>query len=164
MLHRASFLLGAVLTSLALTACSSVETTEIEEPNVIAGLAEAASNDTTSGPPPTPANPTPGSFHGYVIGPGTGPDTIATAPRVAGTVITAYPHTGWVGSEPTVGPAAASVTADANGFFQTPTIPGGEYVVTFVPPSSSPFRGVFVMTTIFSGSSTGTWWVLLPFK
>ena len=130
--------------------------------SILSGLSEGQSNDTTTGTPPT--QPSPGSIKGYVIGPGTGSDTIGTAPRLAGVAVTVYPHMGWNGQEPVVGTAAATLTTDVNGFFQSPTLEGGDYLVTFVPAAGSEYRGVYVPTTIHAGSATGTWWVILARK
>jgi hypothetical protein len=126
----------------------------------LAGLSRGNANDTIVGNH-TPGVTTPGSFHGYVIGTGTGPDTIATAPRIVGATITAYPHLGYDGETPRVGEAAGSVTTDANGFFQFPTIPGGDYVVTIRPPASSEYKGQYATTHISNVSNTGNWWVVL---
>jgi hypothetical protein len=77
--------------------------------------------------------------------------------------VTAYPR---LSTEPIpdVGPAAASVVTGADGKFQLPTLPGGEYVVTFNPPASSIYAGVWVTATAFDGSSEWPWWVVLPKK
>lgn len=133
-------------------------------PTTLMGLVEVESNDTIATQPPPEAPATPGAFHGFVLGHGTGPDTMATAPRLQGVVVTAYPHLGWNGSNPVVGEASATRTTDANGAFQFPVLPGGEYVVTFVPPASSTYGATFVTTTIHSGSDEGNWWVILPLK
>ena len=162
MTSRTRAALALAVLALAAAACSE-DGTPPGQPSVLAGMAQGESNDTTGGPPPTP-NPTPGSFSGYVLGPGTGPDTMATAPRIAGTTVTLYPHTGWKGTEPTVGPAAGTVTTNAEGYFAVGPVPGGEYVVTFVPPTNSIYRSVYVLTTVHQNSNTGTWWVVLPKK
>lgn len=129
--------------------------------SVLQGLVAGESNDTSSTIPP-PTNPTPGRFHGFVIGHGTFPDTMATAPRLANVRVTIYPHLGWQGDVPTIGAEAGSVTTDANGAFQAPTLPGGDYVVTFVPPQGSVYGGTYVRTTVHAGSDEGNWWVILP--
>lgn len=152
----------ATVILVAAAACSD-DTTGIE-PSILRGLSQGESNDTVGTTPPPPGEATPGSFHGFVLGPGTGPDTMATAPRLQGVVVTAYPLLGWSGQEPSVGDAAARMTTAANGEFQSPTIAGGEYVVTFVPPANSIYRGVYVTTTIHDGSDGGNWWVILPRK
>lgn len=143
-----------------LAACAEKSPTGIE--SILRGLSESQSNDTTGTVPPPPTNPTPGSFKGFVLGPGTGPDTMATAPRLQNVAVTVYPHLGWNGSDPRVGAVAASMVTNANGEFESPTLPGGEYLVTFVPPTGSIYRGVYVTTTIHAGSGGGNWWVVLP--
>lgn len=155
-------LTALLLVVVAGAACSDNPTTV--SPSVLRGLSQGESNDTVGTTPPPPTQATPGSFHGFVLGPGTGPDTMATAPRLQGVVVTAYPRLGYSGQEPKVGEAVATMSTDANGAFQSPTIPGGEYVVTFVPPENSIYRGVYVTTTIYDGSNGGNWWVVLPRK
>ena len=154
---RALFI-AAIVAAVAAAACSDDPAAPVAPE--LAGLSRGNSNDTTSGQT-TPGTTTPGSFHGFVIGRGTGPDTIATAPRIAGATITAYPHLGFDGETPRVGASAGSVTTDANGFFQFPTIPGGDYVVTIRPPAGSEYQGQYALTTISNISNTGNWWVVL---
>lgn len=126
----------------------------------LAGLALGNSNDTITGSV-QPGVATPGSFHGYVIGKGIGLDTIATAPRMVGATITAYPHLGYDGETPKVGESVGSVTTNSDGFFQFPVIPGGDYVVTVKPPAGSEYKGQYVTTTISNASNSGNWWVVL---
>lgn len=153
-----------VAASLAvITACSETPPTDISG-SPLRDLVSAASNDTTGTVPPPPTSPTPGAFHGFVLGHGTGPDTMATAPRLQNVAITVYPHLGFNGSQPSVGSAVAAMTTNASGEFQSPTLPGGDYVITFVPPDNSEYRGVYVTTTIHAGSSNGNWWVVLALK
>lgn len=156
---HSTLILGAAVAALA---CGDTPTDV--DPSIILGLSKAEANDTVTTTPPPPSQASPGSFHGFVLGPGTGPDTMATAPRLQGIAVTAYPLLGWSGTEPQVGETAASLITDANGAFQSPTIPGGEYVVTFVPPANSIYRGVYVTTTIHEGSDGGNWWIILPRK
>ena len=139
-------------------ACSDDSTSP--HPSVLAGLAAGKSNDTTVGQP-GPGSTQPGSFHGYVLGHGVGPDTFATAPRIQNATITAYPHLGYDGDTPLVGDPAGTVKTDANGFFQFPTIPGGAYVITVTPPAGSDYRGQYITGTISEVSNSGTWWVVL---
>ena len=133
----------------------------------LAGLVPGASNDSSpvTNPPP---DPTPGSFHGTVMGhspfpPGT--DTLSTLPRIVGARVTAYTH-----GQPTatdtlgVGAQVASVTTDASGKFQLPTLPGGLYIVTIVPPAGSSYHGVSVAATAYEHSGDYAWWVVLPLK
>lgn len=151
-----------IATAALALACTDTTPTTVRS-SVLRGLSAGESNDTTASPPP-PTNPTPGSFQGFVLGPGTPPDTVETAPRLANVAVTAYPLLGYSGEEPNVGESVGSVVTGSDGAFQFPTIPGGEYVVTFVPPASGLYRGVYVTTTIHEGSNSGNWWVILPRK
>jgi hypothetical protein len=53
------------------------------------------------------------------------------------------------------------VTTDASGYFQFPTIAGGAYVVTVVPPAGSAFTGTYITASVSNVSNSGTWWVVL---
>ena len=158
MYRSRGFFIAAAVATIAVAACS--EDPASPASSALAGLSPGNSNDTTVGNP-TPGTPTPGSFHGFVIGHGTGPDTIASAPRIVGATITAYPLLGYDGETPRVGDAVGSATTDANGFFEYATIPGGDYVVTIKPPVGSEYKGQYATTTISSVSSSGNWWVVL---
>lgn len=157
MFQSKGLLVAAAVMALAVAACSDEPASPSSSP--LAGLSLGNSNDTTIGNP-TPGV-TPGSFHGFVVGRGTGPDTMATAPRIMGATITAFPHLGFDGETPRVGDAVGSVTTDANGFFQFPTIPGGAYVVTVKPPAGSDDKGQYVLAHISSVSNSGNWWLVL---
>ena len=149
-----------VLLASLLVACDENDPTRSGS-SPLSGLSQAPGKDSTgSPPPPPPAIPTPGYFHGTVLGPsapGAGNDSVATAPRVAGVVVTVYPRISSSSATPDVGPAAATVVTGADGKFQLPTIAGGEYVVTFNPPAGSPYGGVWVTLprTIRAESSRG---------
>src|SRR5687768_9142501 len=130
----------------------------------LAGLARVESND--SSVTTTPTDPTPGYFHGTVLGPsapGAGNDSLATAPKIANVRVTIYPQA--AGGSPTdVGPAAGSVLTGADGKFQLPTLPPGEYVVTFVPPANGIYQSVYAFGPLRSNSADYPWWVVLPKK
>lgn len=141
------------------------------------GLTRAASTDSGGGPPPTTPPPDsgatppvsgPGTFRGYVRGqsePGTGPDTLASAPKLPNVRVTAYPRVQSSGADSIrLGPEASSALTDANGEFRLAELPGGEYVVTFVPPEGSIYRGVYATATANSQSVNYPWWVVLPKK
>jgi hypothetical protein len=161
--NRPGVLLLFTLTAGLAIACSDDPTGTDNSP--IAGLAQREGSDSTGNPlPPPPANPTPGSFHGTVLGPstpGTGGDTLATAPRVAGVVVAAYLVTGGTEANPTLGPVAASATTGADGKFALTTLSGGTYVVTFTPPANSIYGGVWVTAATSATSNDWPWWVVL---
>jgi hypothetical protein len=128
------------------------------------GLVEVGSNDSVPGyPPPQPA-PTPGTFHGVVRGYEPGPDSGVAPVKLADVRVTAYERVSMSTDSIGVGTVAASVQSDANGDWQLPTLPGGEYVVTFDPPSGSRYRGVWTVATAYSGSNDFRWFVMLPVK
>lgn len=156
--------IALVLMAATLVACSDDPTGTGNSP--LAGLSQREGADSVGNPlPPEPTTPTPGSFHGTVLGPsepGAGNDSLATAPRVSGVVVTAYPVTGGTPGSPTLGAAEATVTTGADGKFQLPTLAGGEYVVTFNPPASSIYGGVWVSQAFTSAQSNDwPWWVVL---
>ena len=166
MMQRAArpvFLFAFVITAGLAMACSDSYSGSDNSP--LAGLAPRTASDSVGNPPPPPpANPTPGRFHGTVLGPsqpGAGNDSLATAPRVSGVVVTAYLVTGGSQADPTLGPAAASVTTGTDGTFQLPTLSGGEYVVTFTPPANSIYGGVWVTAATSATSNDYPWWVTL---
>lgn len=159
---RAVLALGAALVFAA--ACSSDDTTG-PTTSPLAGLAQAAAHDSMNAPAPSGAAAS-GFFRGTVLGPSTpgqGGDTLATAPRVSGAVVTAYLMISG-GSNPDLGAAAATVTTGADGKFVLPTLAGGTYVVTITPPSSSIYSGVWVTATTSATSDDNGWWVVLPKK
>lgn len=137
------------------------------EQNPLSGLSQRTGSDSLGNPlPPAPANPTPGVFRGQVLAPCTGSctgDTLATAPRIPGVVIKAYKVMGGSAANPTLGPVAATVTTGADGKFTLPELPGGEYVVTFTPPPTTNYAGVWVTAHTSSQSDDYPWWVILPF-
>jgi hypothetical protein len=163
---------GIVLAILAgfAVACSDDPVSSDDSP--LAGLTERTGNDSVGNPipgePTEPTTPTPGFFRGTVLGqaeaPGGGVDTLETAPRVSGVVVTAYPLLGGSSPDYDLGDAAATVTTGADGKFSLPELPGGDYVVTFAPPSSSTYRGIWVTAYIFEQSGEHPWWVVLPKK
>ena len=155
-------LLVLALSSALTVACSDSPTATENSP--LAGLAQRDGKDSVGNPlPPPPTNPTPGSFHGTVLGPsapGSGNDSLATAPRVSGVVVTAYPITGGTQADPDLGPAEKSVTTGSDGKFAL-TLAGGDYVVTFTPPASSIYGGVWVTAATSATSNDHPWWVIL---
>jgi hypothetical protein len=62
------------------------------------------------------------------------------------------------------GAEAGSVVTSTTGEFTLPTLPAGEYVVTFIPPAGSPYNGVYVSGRLDSNRSKYPWWVVLSKK
>jgi hypothetical protein len=84
-------------------------------------------------------------------------------PRLANIRVNVYPRLS--ATNPLdVGPVAASVLTDANGYFQTPALSGGDYVITFAPPAGSIYQGVWATATANTHSSDYPWWVVLSKK
>ena len=166
MIRTPRFLLALALLAGLTLACSDDPTGSNNSP--LDGLAQRAGSDSLGNPlPEEPSTPTPGTFRGQVLAPCgnscTG-DTLATAPRVSGVVVKAYPVTGGTQASPTLGAVAATVTTGSDGKFQLPELAGGEYVVTFTPPSSSAYSGVWVTAHTSTQSDDYPWWVILPLK
>ena len=134
--------------------------------NVLAGLAIAARNDTVTTPAPTVTGS--GYFRGTVMGPslpGAGNDSLATSPKIAGVTVTIYPRIeSALSSQIPVGNAAGTAVTNAQGLFQLPVLPAGEFVVTFVPPAGSIYQGVYAFGPLRSNSGEFPWWVVLPKK
>lgn len=153
----------ASLVALAVTlaACSGNPTGS--DPSPLLGLVQAMARDSTGSPPPIPQQPTgTGTIRGTVLAPSTGGgDTLATAPRIVGAMVKVYPVVGQTPLE--LGAVAASVVTGADGRFQTPTLPAGEYVVTIEPPASSAaiYYGQYIRGMIYAQSGDSQWWVVL---
>jgi hypothetical protein len=160
-------LLGSALMLAGLSAaCSSDDTTGPEQQtSPLAGLVATARNDTVTTPAPT--NTGSGYFRGTVMGAspvGATGDTLGAAPRIPGVVVTIYPRLADVNGQVAVGAVAGSTTTDAQGLFQLPTLPAGEYVVRFMPPESSAYSGTYSVASLRSNSSSYPWWTRLPPK
>ena len=95
-------------------------------------------------------------------------DTISNAVKMQGVLVRAYAYSGAVGNDglPVPGALAGSVTTDANGLFQMPTLPGGQYVVTITvqPPDDATWIGGWTVATVNAESNRYPWWILLPRK
>lgn len=158
--------LFAVLVGAGTTAaCSDDPVTQPSIPTALAGLSATSSNDTVTSPQPNPTGS--GFFRGTVMGPsvtGPGTDTLKTSPRIADVRVTIYPKLSATPGDMSVGPAAGSVLTDNQGQFTLPTLPAGEYVVTFVPPESGVYRGSYAYGPLRSNSSQFAWWVVLNKK
>jgi hypothetical protein len=132
----------------------------------LAGLSKAEAGD-TSNATHQPTGTGPGFFRGTVLGPslpGAGNDSLNTAPRIAGVVVTIYQRKMDGADTVAVGDAKGSVTTGTDGKFTLPTLPAGEYVVTFVPPASSGYHGAYAFGPLRENSSEYPWWVVLAKK
>jgi hypothetical protein len=139
----------------------------------LAGLNRATAND-TSNSTHQPTGEGPGNISGTVLGqspPGAGNDSLATAPRVAGVVITIYTRKPCPGlpcantsDAVEAGEVRGTVTTGADGLFTLPTLPSGEYVVTFVPPETAGYYGVWVHGELRENSAQYPWWIVLQKK
>lgn len=137
--------------------------------NPLAGLIQSDERDSIgNAPPPPPPTQEPGYVRGRVLGqsdvqPGQNVDTLETAPRIANVRVTVYPK---LNNDPIpkLGSEIASVLTDAEGAFQTPQVPYGEYVVTFTLPEDSEYQGVWVTGLIHGSSHEHPWWIVLPKK
>jgi len=144
-------LAGAVLVAAMAIGCAGDTTA----PNILAGMVQVTVADSTgTAPPQEPMAP--GFFRGVVMGYESGPDTLANAQRLAGVSVKAYAR---VGDQPS-GDAVAAVTSDANGEWQLPTLPGGEYVVTFTPAGNT-YHGAWTIGRTSASSGEHKWWIML---
>jgi hypothetical protein len=153
-----------LLVALSSASCADRAPTQSGNENPLAGLSTAGRNDTPQAPQ-NPSESSPGFFRGTVWGyvPGR-PDTLETAERLAGVRVTAYPRVPSSTEPYAVGPAAAAVTTDANGEFVLPTLPGGEYAVTFTLPASSKYVAGWTVGVAYSQSGDHPWWIMLAAK
>lgn len=162
---RASVLAIAYFVSLGVACADSGP--ELIDDSPLAGLTRVTSADSGLTPAP-PAGVTPGYFRGTVRGysNANGPDTMSTAVLLPNVRVTAYPRL--VSSTDTlgVGPAAGTTLTSSAGEWQLPTMPGGEYVVTFNPqaPQDTQYRGVWTVATAHAQSHEGPWHIMLPPK
>lgn len=160
----------SILPALALVALAAACTDGTgPDTSPLRGLQYVVGTDSTGGTPPPPEATGPGYFQGTVLGPsepGSGGDTLATAPRIVGARLAAYaiPPGGTVSGND-FGEEVASVTTGADGKFVFPTLPGGTYVVTVTPPSggayANQYGGVWVTATAHPTSHEWPWWVVL---
>ena len=156
-------LLASSLVLLVVAAACSEDPTTGPTGSPLAGLSESAWDDSTVANNPADG---PGYFHGTVVGqspPGAGNDSLATAPRIAGVVVTIYERKLTNSNAVEVGDVKGSVTTGNDGKFTLPTLPAGQYVVTFVPPGNI-YHGVYVWGSLNQHSATYPWWIVLHKK
>jgi hypothetical protein len=154
------------LAILAIVAACGADTVLQPDDSPLAGLDKSASGDTAN-VTHSPTGTGPGYFRGTVLGPsqpGAGNDSLNTAPKISGVVVTIYERKAGTGDTVAVGDAKGSVTTGTDGKFQLPTLPAGEYVVTFVPPAGSPYHGAYAFGPLRQNSSDYPWWVVLAKK
>ncbi len=151
----------AALALFAATSSCSDSDPAAPDGNPLAGLAATTRGDTADAPPEGPSGP--GYFRGTIYGYDQGTDTLASAVRLDDVRVTAYVRAETNG-DVVAGRQVASVRTNAQGFFQLPTLPGGEYVVTFVPPASSPYRGGWTTAGAWDQSGDNPWYIMLPRK
>jgi hypothetical protein len=161
-ISRAVFALFSVVSIITAGACSDSEPTGSGN-DPLAGLAAATRGDNAPEQAPEPDSLGPGHFEGTLYGYEPGPDTLANAVRIEGARVTAYEREERNG-QVAAGDEVASVLTDAQGFWRLPTMPGGAYVVTFVPPASSPYRGGWTTAYAWRHSGDGQWHIMLPRK
>jgi hypothetical protein len=153
-----------VVAAAAIAACSNDAPTS--PGGKLAGLDQTTTNNGSTPGDTNPVAPGPGHFHGTVIGqsaPGAGNDSLTSAPRVANVRVTIYQEVRTeTGLEP--GTELGSVVTDASGQFTLPTLPGGEYIVTFVPAADGIYHGVWAFGPLNEHSSDFPWWITLSKK
>jgi hypothetical protein len=164
---KQSFMRTIVLFAVATiaTACSSDAVVQ-PTPSPLAGLNHSESGDTAT-VNHSPTGTGPGYFRGTVLGPsspGAGNDSLNTAPKIAGVVVTIYERKTGGADTVAIGDAKGSATTGADGKFTLPTLPAGEYVVTFVPPANSGYYGAYALGPLRENSSDFPWWVVLAKK
>lgn len=157
--------LGALAVVCFASACDDLNS---PERSPLEGLTYVISTDSTgSFMPAAPLELVPGYFVGTVLGaklPGSGNDSLATMPRIAGAVVTAYPVLAGAGAFATVGDAEATAVTDANGKFTLPEVPGGPYMLAVEPPEGSAFVGQYISAHAYSESHLFAHWLILDRK
>jgi hypothetical protein len=156
---------AVVLVASGIAACDKAPITTPDN-SPLAGLSKSEVHD-TSNAAHSPTGTGPGYFKGTVLAPalpGAGNDSLNTAPRIAGVVVTIYERDVTKDEGVAVGDAKGSVTTGADGKFQLPTLPAGEYIVTFVPPANSGYHGTYAFGPLYATSSDFPWWIVLAKK
>jgi hypothetical protein len=164
MIARGRSFVSIALVAAAVVAAACATDGPTAPGGTLAGLNQTTTNNGTAPGDTNPPAPGPGYFRGTVIGqsaPGAGNDSLATAPRIAGVRVTIYDM---VRSETGVrtDTERGSVVTDASGQFTLPTLPGGDYIVTFVPAAGSAYHGVYAFGPLNQNSSLYPWWITLP--
>ena len=144
-------------------ACSDSDPVVPEaESSPLDGRVQMQSPDTAIANSPTSPVKGDGFFRGSVKGYREAdiPDTLKSLVPLANVTVTAYPAE-LTNADPKLGPAAASVTTNAAGQFTFGTLPGRLYVVTFTPPTGSPYQSVWTIATAHPNSGDWPWVIML---
>lgn len=161
-IKRSSVALVFIAVAIAAAASCSDRDPAAPESDPLAGLAAATRGDSApERPDSTPRGA--GYFVGTLYGYEPGRDTLETAVRIEDARVTAFVRAEASG-EVVAGRQVATVLTDAQGFFRLPTLPAGEYVVTFVPPSTSPYRGGWTIAEAWQQSGDSPWFIMLQRK
>ena len=157
--------LSVLLVSVAVACSDSRPAAPDRGADPLTGLVQVQSPDTARGGGGTSTPQGDGFFRGAVKGFNEAdfPDTLKSVKPLAGVVATAYPAE-LTNGEPKLGPAASVVTTNAEGQFTFPTLRGGLYVVTFVPPGGSSYESGWTMATAHSLSGDRPWIIMLRAK
>ncbi len=160
---RALFRISFAVVAVVLAACSD-SSGPLPDSDPLAGLAETVRGDTAT-PPPSTTPTTPGKFVGTIRGhtPGAGTDTLQSSELLQGVRVTAFVRTELNG-QTAAGVQVATTLTNAQGYFQLPTLPGGEYVVTFVVPTGSQYQSGWTVGEAWEGSLNSPWFIMLPRK
>jgi len=131
----------------------------------IQGLVGLQSPDTSGGGSSSSPSQGDGFFRGVVQGYSEAafPDTLKSMKPLANVSVTAYPAE-LTNAEPKLGPATATVLTNGEGQFTFSTLPGRLYVVTFVPPSGSPYASGWTQATANPQSGDRSWTIMLRAK
>jgi hypothetical protein len=146
-----------------LAACAGSDPSSLTAVDPRAGLTQTTPADSGSGNPPEQLAP--GYFRGVIVAPSApgAVDTLVTASPLADVQVVLYQCCKPTSNDSLgVGDRVASTVSDASGHFATPVVPGGRYVVTFVPSPSSGYAGVWAVATAYDKSSIYDWHVVLP--
>jgi hypothetical protein len=136
------------------------------ETDLLKDRVQLQSPDTARGtwgvPGPTQGD---GFFRGSVMGYSLAdlPDTLKSAKPLANVVVTAYPAE-LTDRDPKLGPAAGTVTTNAQGQFTFATLKGGLYVVTFTPPAGDGHEAAWTLATATPQSGGYPWTIMLRRK
>lgn len=156
--YRALALFAALVVA---AACSDSPTSSADDRS-LEGLVTLSLDDSVNGPPDDTVPDGPGHFKGVVRGwdPSVS-DTMASLVPLPNVRVTAYERDGTV-QQPELGDPVAQTFSNQQGHWELPTVPGGEYIITFVPAASSGYRSGWTLGFAWPGSGNNTWGISLP--